>query len=109
MDADDNSPGTVCSLGYAAVRAAVAARWSGGSRSIAVAGVMAMTWGDAGGINRQANGTAPIPNLGSERSWENSAAMFVASAVAMFLVLLLPGSLLSPQRLIVRVERSVQQ
>jgi len=37
--------------------------------------------------------------------------MFVASAVAMFLVLLLlPGSLLSPtQRLIVRVERSVQQ
>jgi len=48
MDADDNSPGTVYNaVSVTLLLAAVAARWSGGSRSIAVAGVMAMTWGDA--------------------------------------------------------------
>ena len=59
---------------------------------------MAMTWGDAlAALIGQGFGRHRYLVGGSERSWEGSAAMFVVSAVAMFLVLLLlPGSSLSP-------------
>lgn len=100
MDAEDSSPGTV----YFAISVTLlfGLLWRPARpvdrAPIAVAGVMAMTWGDAlaaligrrFGRHRYQVGVAV-------RSWEESVAMFVASAVAMFLVLLLlPGSSLSP-------------
>ena len=65
---------------------------------IAVAGVMAMTWGDAlAALIGKRIGQHRYQIGQSDRSWEGSVAMFVVSTAAMFLVLLLlPGSSLSP-------------
>jgi phytol kinase len=64
----------------------------------AVAGAMALTWGDAlAALVGQRFGRHRYQLWGSQRSLEGSATMFAASAVAMFLALaLLPGSWLSP-------------
>lgn len=100
MDAPDSTPGTV----YFALSITILflAFWRTGSPSdrgyIAVAGTMAMTWGDAlAAIIGKAWGRHRYTIAGGTRSWEGSLAMFAASAVAMLLVLLLvPGSALSP-------------
>ena len=65
----------------------------------AVAGAMALTWGDAlAALVGQRWGRHRYQVSGSERSWEGSAAMFLASLVAIFLALvLLSGSPLSPR------------
>ncbi len=101
MDAPDSTPGTV----YFAFSITVLflAFWRTDSPQdtgfIAAAGAMAMTWGDAlAAIIGQRWGRNRYTILGSTRSWEGSAAMFLASAVAITLtLLLLPGSALSPQ------------
>lgn len=100
MDAESNSPGTV----YFAISVTLlfGLLWRPDGPvdrvPIAVAGVMAMTWGDAlAALIGKRIGQHRYRVGQSERSWEGSAAMFLASAVAMFLVLLLlPGSSLSP-------------
>ena len=65
---------------------------------IAVAGAMALTWGDAlAALVGQRFGRHRYQVWGSERSWEGSAALLVAAAAAIFLALtLLPGSWLCP-------------
>lgn len=100
MNTADSSPGTVYFAISVTLLFGLLWRPTGpvDRAPIATAGVMAMTWGDAlaAGIGKRI-GRHRYRVWGSERSWEGSAAMFVASAVAMFLVLLLlPGSLLSP-------------
>jgi phytol kinase len=100
MDAESNSPGTV----YFAISVTLlfGLLWRPDGPvdrvPIAVAGVMAMTWGDAlAALIGKRIGQHRYRVGQSERSWEGSAAMFLASAVAMFFVLLLlPGSSLSP-------------
>lgn len=100
MDTADSSPGTV----YFAVSVTLlfGLLWRPDGPvdrvPIAIAGVMAMTWGDAlAALIGKRIGKHRYRIGSSERSWEGSAAMFVASAVAMFGVLwLLPGSSLSP-------------
>lgn len=100
MDADDNSPGTVYFAVSVTLLFGLLWRPAGpvNRAPIAVAGVMAMTWSDAlAALIGRRFGRHRYQIWGSERSWEGSAAMLVASAAAMFLVLLLlPGSLLSP-------------
>ena len=99
MDTDDSSPGTVYFAISVTLLFGLLWRPSGpvDRAPIAVAGVMAMTWGDAlAALIGRRFGRHRYQVGGSERSWEGSAAMFIASAVAMFLVLLLlPGSPLS--------------
>ncbi len=100
MDTSNSSPGTV----YFAVSVTLlfGLLWRPDGPvdrvPIAVAGVMAMTWGDAlAALIGRRYGRHRYQVGGSERSWEGSIAMFVVSAAAMFLVLLLlPGSSLSP-------------
>jgi phytol kinase len=100
MDTQDSSPGTV----YFAISVTLlfGLLWRPDSpvdnAPIAVAGVMAMTWGDAlAALIGKRFGEHKYQVGNSVRSWEGSAAMFVASTVAIFLVLLLlPGSSLSP-------------
>ena len=100
MDTADSSPGTV----YFAISVTLlfGLLWRPDGPidriPIAVAGVMAMTWGDALAalIGRRFGKHQYQVGL-AVRSWEGSAAMFVASMTAMFLVfLLLPGSSISP-------------
>ncbi|HLO88048.1 MAG TPA: SEC59/DGK1/VTE5 family protein [Nostocaceae cyanobacterium] len=96
MDAENSSPGTV----YFALSITLlfALLWrpneSIDKAHIATAGVMAMTWGDAlAALIGQHFGKHKYKIGNSVRSWEGSAAMFLASAIAIFLVLLiLPGS-----------------
>lgn len=66
--------------------------------AIAIAGTMAMTWGDSmASIIGHRWGRHRYTIFGSTRSWEGSAAMVVAACLAMFLTLILvPGSALSP-------------
>jgi dolichol kinase len=100
IDGAESSPGTV----YFALSVSILflAFWRTGSPAdrgyIAAAGTMAMTWGDAlAAIIGKAWGRHRYTIAGGTRSWEGSLAMFVASATAMALVLLLiPGSALSP-------------
>jgi phytol kinase len=68
---------------------------------IAVAGVMAMTWGDAmAALIGKYYGQHKYQCGQSIKSWEGSVVMFVVSAAVVFLVLkLLPGSFLSPYSL----------
>ncbi|MBW4613818.1 MAG: phosphatidate cytidylyltransferase [Desmonostoc vinosum HA7617-LM4] len=100
MDTDDSSPGTVYFALAVTVLFALLWRPQGpiDNAPIAVAGVMAMTWGDAlAAIIGKRFGQHKYQVGNSVRSWEGSAAMFVASTAAMFLVLLLlPDSFLSP-------------
>lgn len=96
MDSETSSPGTI----YFAVSITIlfALFWrpteSIDNVHIATAGVMAMTWGDAlAALIGQNFGKHQYKIGNSVRSWEGSAAMFVASTTAIFLVLwLLPGS-----------------
>lgn len=100
MDTDDSSPGTVYFAVSVTLLFGLLWRPAGpvDRAPIAAAGVMAMTWGDAlAALIGKRIGRHRYQIWGSKRSWEGSVAMFVASAVAMFLVLLLlPGSSLSP-------------
>lgn len=100
MDTEDSSPGTV----YFAISVTLlfALLWRPDGPvdhvPIAVAGIMAMTWGDAlAALIGKRFGKHQYQVGASVRSWEGSVAMFLASGTAIFLVLLLlPGSFLSP-------------
>ncbi|MFN6461188.1 MAG: diacylglycerol/polyprenol kinase family protein [Nostoc sp. DedVER02] len=100
MDSEDSSPGTVYFAISVTLLFGLLWRPDGpvDSAPIAVAGIMAMTWGDAlAALIGRRFGQHKYQVGNSVRSWEGSAAMFVASAVAIFLVLLLlPGSSLTP-------------
>lgn len=100
MDTADSSPGTVYFAVSVTLLFGLLWRPDGpvDRAPIAAAGVMAMTWGEAlAALIGRHYGQHRYQVGGSERSWEGSAAMFVVSAAAMFLVLLLlPGSSLSP-------------
>ncbi|MDZ8092774.1 MAG: phosphatidate cytidylyltransferase [Nostoc sp. DedQUE05] len=100
MDTQDSSPGTVYFAISVTLLFGLLWRPNGpvDSVAIAVAGIMAMTWGDAlAALIGKRFGQHKYQVGSSVRSWEGSAAMFVASTVVIFLVLLLlPGSLLSP-------------
>ncbi|MEH2194394.1 MAG: phosphatidate cytidylyltransferase [Nostoc sp.] len=100
MDSEDSSPGTVYFAISVTLLFGLLWRPDGpvDSAPIAVAGIMAMTWGDAlAALIGRRFGQHKYQVGNSVRSWEGSAAMFVASAVAIFFVLLLlPGSSLSP-------------
>jgi phytol kinase len=100
MDTADSSPGTMYFALSVTLLFGLLWRPTGpvDRAPIAAAGVMAMTWGDAlAALIGKRIGQHRYQIWGSERSWEGSAAMLVASTVAMFLVLyLLPGSSLSP-------------
>lgn len=101
VDAPDSTPGTV----YFALSITILFLifWRTNSPDdrgyIAAAGTMAMTWGDAlAAIIGKRWGRHYYQVGRGRRSFEGSAAMFAASAIAMFLTLLLvPGSALSPQ------------
>ena len=111
MDTDDGSPGTV----YFAISITVLfwLFWRPDGPvdyvPIAVAGIMAMTWGDAlAALIGKSFGQHQYQVGSSVRSWEGSLAMFLVSATAMFLVLLfLPGSFLSPLSVSVSGERAL--
>ncbi len=100
MDAPDSSPGTV----YFALSITLLflAFWRTNSPDdkgyIAAAGTMAMTWGDSmAAIIGKRFGQHRYNVAGGTRSWEGSVAMLIASAIAMFLTLVLvPGSALGP-------------
>ncbi|MEH2132724.1 MAG: phosphatidate cytidylyltransferase [Nostoc sp.] len=100
MDTQDSSPGTVYFAISVTLLFGLLWRPDGpvDSVAIAVAGIMAMTWGDAlAALIGRRFGQHKYQVVNSVRSWEGSAAMFGASTVVIFLVLLLlPGSLLSP-------------
>ncbi|MBD2412600.1 phosphatidate cytidylyltransferase [Nostoc calcicola FACHB-389] len=100
MDTEDSSPGTVYFAISVTLLFGLLWRPNGpvDSVPIAVAGIMAMTWGDAlAALIGRRFGEHKYQVGNSVRSWEGSAAMFVASTAAIFLVLLLlPGSSLSP-------------
>lgn len=100
MDAEDSTPGTVYFAFSITLLFLIFWRTdSPEDRSmIAAAGTMAMVWGDAmASIIGRRFGRHHYTVAGSTRSWEGSAAMLVASSIAMFLTLLLvPGSPLSP-------------
>ncbi|MBD2440437.1 diacylglycerol/polyprenol kinase family protein [Nostoc sp. FACHB-110] len=100
MDTEDSSPGTVYFAISVTLLFALLWRPDGAVDNvpIAVAGVMAMTWGDAlAALIGKRFGKHQYQVGSSVRSWEGSVAMFLASGTAMFLVLLLlPGSFLSP-------------
>lgn len=100
MDSDESSPGTV----YFAISVTLLFMllWRPGSIhdqvAVAVAGTMTMTWGDAfAALIGKGFGKHQYQVWQSTRSWEGSLTMFVVSVTVIFLVLmLLPGSLLSP-------------
>ncbi|MDF5706244.1 MAG: phosphatidate cytidylyltransferase [Nostoc sp. S4] len=100
MDTQDSSPGTVYFAISVTLLFGLLWRPNGpvDSAPIAVAGIMAMTWGDAlAALIGRRFGQHKYQVGNSVRSWEGSAAMFVTSTAAIFLVLLLlPGSSLSP-------------
>ncbi|MCC5656079.1 phosphatidate cytidylyltransferase [Nostoc sp. XA010] len=100
MDTQDSSPGTVYFAISVTLLFGLLWRPDGpvDSVAIAVAGIMAMTWGDAlAALIGRRFGQHKYQVGNSVRSWEGSAAMFVVSTVVIFLVLLLlPGSSLSP-------------
>ena len=100
MDSQNGTPGTVYFAFAITMLFALLWRPQGpiDRVPVAVAGAMALTWGDAlaaliglrYGWHRYRVGR-------SRRSWEGSAALFLAAALAIWLVLvLLPGSPLSP-------------
>ncbi|WP_017652675.1 diacylglycerol/polyprenol kinase family protein [Fortiea contorta] len=100
MDAEDSSPGTVYFAMSVTLLFGLLWRPNGpiDQVPIAAAGVMAMTWGDAlAALIGRRFGQHKYQVGNSIRSWEGSAAMFIVSTTAIFLVLsLLPGSFLSP-------------
>ena len=100
MDAADSPPGTVYFALALTLLFGLLWRPAGplDHAPIAVAGAMALTWGDAlAALVGRRWGRHRYRLGASGRSWEGSAVMFAASAVVMFLALtLLPGSSLSP-------------
>jgi phytol kinase len=100
MDAEDSPPGTVYFA--LAVTLLFGLLWRpqqpGDRAPFAVAGTMALTWGDAlAALVGKRYGQHRYRIWGSQRSLEGSAAMFAAASLAMFLALaLLPGSVLCP-------------
>jgi phytol kinase len=99
MDAADSPPGTVYFALAITLLFGLLWRPEGAAdrAPAAVAGAMALTWGDAlAALVGRRWGRHRYRLGASGRSWEGSAVMFVASAVAIFLALmLLPGSSLS--------------
>lgn len=102
MDTSSSSPGTI----YFAISVTVlfAVFWRPGATDyvpIATAGVMAMTCGDAmAALIGKSYGKHKYHIGQSTRTWEGSVAMFLTSAMVIFLVLIyLPGSSLSPNSL----------
>ncbi len=99
MDEPGGTPGTV----YFAIAITLlfAVLWRPGSSSdrapIAVAGAMALTWGDAiAALVGRRFGQHRYTIAGETRSWEGSIAMLLAAGLAMYLALvLLPGSALA--------------
>ena len=64
---------------------------------VVVAGLMPMTWGDAmAAVIGQRWGRRRFSVMGGDKSWEGSAAMFVASFVSVWLVLLASGMAAAP-------------
>jgi phytol kinase len=100
MDSADSPPGTVYFALALTLLFALLWRPAGplDRAPVAVAGAMALTWGDAlAALVGQRWGRHRYRVAGSERSWEGSAAMFLASLAAITSSLaLLPGSWLSP-------------
>jgi phytol kinase len=100
MDTADSPPGTVYFALAVTLLFGLLWRPDGplDRAPIAVAGAMALTWGDALAALAGRRWGRHHYRLGaSGRSWEGSAVMFAVSAIAMFLALtLLPGSRLSP-------------
>ncbi len=100
MDSEDSSPGTIYFAISVTLLFGLLWRPDGpvDNVPVAVAGVMAMTWGDAlAALIGRRFGQHKYQVGNSVRSWEGSAAMLLASTLAIFLVLLLlPGSSLSP-------------
>ncbi len=101
MDDVESSPGTIYFAFSITVLFVLLWRTGEGALDhapIAVAAVMAMTWGDAmAHIFGKRFGRKTYTLFGHTRSWEGTAAMAVFSFAAMFLTLwLLPGSALSP-------------
>ena len=98
MDAQDSSPGTVYFAIALTLLFGLLWRPQGpiDRAPYAVAGAMALTWGDAlAALLGRRYGRHRYRIWGGERSLEGSAAMFAASAATMFLMLtLLPGSAL---------------
>lgn len=95
MDTRGSMPGTV----YFALSITILLLllWPRGQEGIVAVGVMPMTWGDAfASLIGVRWGRHRYEALGSRRSWEGSAAMFVFSLLATFVVLLLVGLPLSP-------------
>jgi phytol kinase len=111
MDAADSPPGTVYFALAVTLLFGLLWRPAGplDRAPAAVAGAMALTWGDAlAALIGQRWGRHRYRLGRSGRSWEGSAAMFAASAVAIFLVLrLLPGSALSPYALPIGIGNGV--
>ncbi len=100
IDATDSTPGTVYFALAITLLFALLWRPQGPIDRVpaAVAGAMALTWGDAlAALVGQRYGRHHYTIAGSTRSLEGSATMFVVSALACWLVLtLLPGSALAP-------------
>lgn len=111
MDAIQSTPGTV----YFALSVTLLFLlfWRTDSTTdqaaIAVAGTMAMTWGDAlAAIVGQRWGHHTYTISGTTRSWEGSSAMFLVCSIVLFLTLLLvPGSRFSPHSLSFRLQTCV--
>jgi phytol kinase len=100
MDEPDSTPGTVYFALAMALLFGLLWRPDGpvDRAPVAVAGAMALTWGDAlAALLGRRFGQHRYAIWGSTRSWEGSAALLAAATVAIFLTLaLLPGSALSP-------------
>ncbi|QNP29811.1 diacylglycerol/polyprenol kinase family protein [Cylindrospermopsis curvispora] len=100
LDRKNSSPGTV----YFAISITIlfALFWRPNEPTdqvtIALAGVMSMTWGDAlAALIGEKFGQHKYQVGTSVRSWEGSAVMFFVTTMVIFLILLLiPGSLFSP-------------
>ena len=104
MDSEDSSPGTI----YFAISITVlmALLWrTGGALDrapVAIAAIMAMTWGDAlASLVGENWGKRSYTVFGHTRTWEGSATMAFSTFVVVLLVLLfLPGSQLSPNSIL---------
>jgi phytol kinase len=100
MDAADSPPGTVYFALALTLLFGLLWRPAGPLDRVpsAMAGAMALTWGDAlAALVGRRWGQHRYRLGASGRSWEGSTVMFAASAAVMFLtLLLLPGSSLSP-------------
>ncbi|MBN2356000.1 phosphatidate cytidylyltransferase [candidate division KSB1 bacterium] len=109
MDTRDSSPGTI----YFAISITLVfcLFWRTGGEldrvPIAVAGVMAMTWGDAfASLVGKKWGEKKYHVFGHNRTWVGSFAMALVSFVAVLITLwLLPASSLSPNSAIIPLDR----